>query len=226
MNFTIKLNEIKSIKIIEGAWTAEDYINLLELFDYPDAKSIPETDLLDMLAMAITDFEPEDAAEIVLKYKLGDKLKSGQIKNMSQEMLVDKIAEEYADIALHYPLFNINQLLYDSYNGKFPRTLASVIDIELFFKGEIQVTKEIVLRCLSDLLSEKSLLKRLFNQQLDSSQEFKDADSIVWELICIGDNTYRIISSDYWLNLEDFELEQFSGVLQEDEINHSQKGNN
>lgn len=223
MNFTIRLNEIKSIDKIEEAWTIEDYINLLELFEYSDAKSIPETDLFDMLAMAMSDFEPEEAAEVVLKYKLGDKLKSGQIKNLSQELLEDKVAEEYPDIAFHYPLFNINQLLHDCYNGKFPRTLASVIEIELFFKGEIDVTKEIILRSLSDLLSEKSLLKRLFNQQLDSSKELKDAESIVWELKLIGENTYRIITSDYWLNREDIEIEEFSGTLREDEINHENK---
>ena len=223
MNFTIRLNKIKSIDKIEEAWTIEDYINLLELFEYSDAKSIPETDLFDMLAMAMSDFEPEEAAEIVLKYKLGDKLKSGQIKNLSQEMLEDKVAEEYPDIAFHYPLFNINQLLHDCYNGKFPRTLASVIEIKLFFKGEIDVTKEIIIRSLSDLLSEKSLLKRLFNEQLDSSKELKDADSIVWELKLIGENTYRIITSDYWLNREDIEIEEFSGTLREDEINHENK---
>ena len=223
MNFTIRLNKIKSIDKIEEAWTIEDYINLLELFEYSDAKSIPETDLFDMLAMAMSDFEPEEAAEVVLKYKLGDTLKSGQIKNLSQEILEDKVAEEYPDIAFHYPLFNINQLLHDCYNGKFPRTLASVIEIELFFKGEIDVTKEIIIRSLSDLLSEKSLLKRLFNQQLDSSKELKDADSIVWELKLIGENTYRIITSEYWLNREDIEIEEFSGTLREDEINHENK---
>jgi hypothetical protein len=221
MNFTIRLKKIKSIDKIEKAWTIEDYINLLELFDYTDAKSIPETDLFDMLAMAMSDFEPEEAAEIVLKYKLGDRLKSGQIKSISQEMLEDKIAEEYPDIAFHYSLFNINQLLHDCYNGKFPRTLASDIEIELIFKGEINVTKEIIIRSLSDLLSGKSLLKRLFNEQLDSNKELKDAASIIWELNLIGENTYRIITSDYWLNRDDIEIEEFSGVLREEEINHS-----
>lgn len=220
MNFTIRLKKIEPVHKIEEAWTMEDYINLLELFEYSDAKSIPETDLFDMLAMAMSDFEPEEAAEVVLKYKLGDKLKSGQIKNLSQEMLDDKVAEEYPDIAFHFPLFNINQLLHDCYNGKFPRTLASVIEVELFFMGEIDVTKEIIIRSLSDLLSEKSLLKRLFNQQLDSSKELKDADGIVWELKLIGENTYRIITSDYWLNREDIELEAYSGILREDEIHH------
>lgn len=223
MNFTILLKNIKSIDKIDGAWTSDDFINLLEAFEYPDAKSIPEADLFEMLSMAISDYEPEEAAEVVLKYKLDKVLNQGQINNLSHEMLDDKVAEEYPNIALHYPLFNINQLLYEAYNGKFPRTLASVIDFELVFKGKIEVTKEIILRTISDLLSKKSVLKRLFNDQLDSGNPLNDAESIIWELKASGENTYRIITSDYWLNSEDFEQEEFNGVLREDEIHPVKK---
>ena len=204
MQFHIRLQNIRSIERIEGAWTSEDYYQLLEQFDFPDARSIPEAELFDMLSMAMTDFE----------------LKSGQIQNIAQEMLQDKVSEEYPNIALHYALFNVNQLLHDGYNGKFPRTQASVIDLELSFKGAIDVTKEIIVRTVSDLLSDKSLLKRLFNTQLDDSQELTDAESIIWELEKTGDHRYRIISSDYWLNREDFAQVACDGVLREDEINH------
>lgn len=220
MNFTIKIKKIRSIDKIDGSWTSEDYINLLELFDYPDAANVPETELFDMLSMAISDYEPDEAAKVVLKYKLYNTLKDGQIENLSHEMLEDKVSEEYPDISLHYPLFKINQLLHEAYNGKFPKAVASVIDFELSFKSNIEITKEIVLRTMSDLLSEKSLLKRLFNEQLDSNKELKDAESIIWELKPIGENNYQLITSDYWLNHEDFEKEEFSGVLRDDEINH------
>ncbi|MFA9388300.1 MAG: hypothetical protein ACERKD_00745 [Prolixibacteraceae bacterium] len=220
MKFTIKLNEIRTIEKIEGYWKKEDYVNLLELFDYPDANKLPEAELLEMLSMAVSDFEPEEAAEIVLTYKLEGILKKGQINNLSHEMLLDKISEEYSDISLHYSLYNINQLLVELYNGKFPNTLASIIDIELSFASKQNITKEIVLRTLSDLLSEKSLLKRLFSEQLDSDKELKDANSIIWELKPMGENTYQLISSDYWLNEEDFEREEFSGDLREEEISH------
>jgi len=220
MKFKIKLKKIKPIEQIEGYWKNEDYINLLELFDFSDANAVAENELFDMLSMAIADFEPEEAAEIVLGYKLKNLLKEGQIKNLSNEMLEDKVAEEYPDISFHYPLFNINQLLFKVYNGKFPKTLASVIDLELTFEGKISITKEIILRALSDLLSAKSLLKRLFNDQLDSEKEFGDASSIIWKLKQTGENTYQIISSDYWLNDDDFEKDEFSGVLKDEEINH------
>jgi hypothetical protein len=220
MNFTIKLLGIKSISKIENVWNSTDYISLLELFDFGDASSLKEEELFEMLSIAVSDFEPEDAAEIVLTYKLANRLKSGQIKNLAQEMLQDKVAEEYPDISFHYDLFNINQLLHNCYNGKFPKIKASVIDFELIFKGKVEVTKEIIVRTISDLLSHKSLLKRLFSEQLDASVEINDAESIIWRLETIQPNTYRIISSDYWLNSEDFEKDEHKGELGEDEIHH------
>lgn len=221
MKFTIRLKKIKSIEKIEGYWKKEDYINLLEMFGYPDASSVPEKELLEMLSMAVSDYEPNEAAEIVLNYKLNGVLREGQIKNLSHEMLEDRVSEEYSDISLHYPLFNINQFLYEAYNGKFPKTLATVIDFELSFKAVIEITKEIVLRTLSDMLSDKCLLKRLFNEQLDSENELKDAKSIIWELKPTGENLYQLITSDYWINEDDLAMDEFSGELGEEEVNHN-----
>lgn len=220
MDFTIRLKKLNTIHKIEGYWKKEDYIHLLELFDFDDAKSLPENELFEMLSMAITDFEPEEAAAVILSYKLKEVLTEGQIKNLSHEMLEDKVAEEYPNIALHYALFNINQLLYEVYNGKFPKTKASLVDIELVLEEDINITKEIVLRTLSDLLSETSLLKRLFKEMLDSLNELLEAESIIWELMSTGKNNYQLISSDYWLNNEDFEKDEFSGTLKEEEITH------
>jgi hypothetical protein len=60
--------------------------------------------------MAITDFEPNEAAAIVLDYKLSDSLNEGQIQ-ISNDMLIDKISEEYPEI-MQAPLYHINQLLF------------------------------------------------------------------------------------------------------------------
>lgn len=218
MNFTIKLLGIRSIYKIDNAWTNTDYFNLLEAFDFPDAKSINEEELFEMLSLAVSDYEPEEAAEIVLNYKFSNRLKGGQIKNLAQEMLQDKVAEEYPDISFHFDLFNINQLLHNCYNGKFPKIKASVIDFELTFKGKVEITKEVIVRTISDLLSHKSLLKRMFSEQLDASSEMKDAESIIWNLEVLQPNTYRIISSDYCLNAEDFDKDEHTGELGEDEI--------
>ena len=42
--------------------------------------------------MSISDKEPEEAAEILLKYQLEDQLTAGQIKQISHEMQTDKMS--------------------------------------------------------------------------------------------------------------------------------------
>jgi len=220
MKFNIKLKNIKSVEEIEGYWKKEDYIKLLELFGLPKANEVPEAELFDMLALAISDYEPSEAAVIVLTYKLENDLNENQIENLSHEMLADKIVEEFPEIHLHYAIYNVNQLLYKAYNGKFPNTIASVIDIELTFKDKVTITKEIALRTMSEIFSEKCLIKRLFSEKLEANEEFEEANGIIWDLKSLGENSYQIITSDYWISNEDFQLEEFSGELSEEEIEH------
>ena len=215
MNFTLKIKDIKSINEIQGYWTNDDYINLLEEFDFPDAKNSNPSELRELLEMAINDFEPHESAEILLRYKLHDKLSSSQIRNLSHEMAEDNEAEDNPDIALHYPLFNINQLLYKSYKGRFPNSKATKMEIELSFKGdaEITITKELVLKLISKGLSDKSPLIRLFENQLNGKERFSDAEKVIWELHNKGQNEYTIITSDYWINKEDVMEHEFSGLF-------------
>lgn len=79
MTYNVQINTIESIDEISNYWNNEDYKNLLELFDFPDSQNIKPENLLGMLQMAIGDFEPSDAAKVVLEYKLSEHLNSGQI---------------------------------------------------------------------------------------------------------------------------------------------------
>jgi hypothetical protein len=56
----------------------------------------------------VTDFEPNEAAAIVLDYKLSDSLNEGQIQQISNDMLIDKISEEYPEIAMLLYIISIN----------------------------------------------------------------------------------------------------------------------
>jgi hypothetical protein len=166
--------------------------------------------------MAISDFEPNEAAEIFLKYKLSEVLTDGQIQNLSHEMIEDKVAEEYPDPSLHYDLFNINQLLFLSYNGKFPNTEATIINASLVPKGgdhEDELTKEIALKAIREGLKDSNLLNRLYESQIDGSEEFSDAVNVLWELKKVGENDYTLITSNYWIEREDFKMEEFESEV-------------
>ena len=219
MKFKIEISNIKTVKELHSYWSISDYQNLLKEFDMFDASVTDEQELKELLFMAISDLDPDDSAAIVLTYKLSKFLSKGQIDTLAIEMQNDAVCEEYADISLHETLFHINQLLYKAYNGKFPISKVSIIDFSINLLGKNDnkiIDKELVLRSFYSGLSERSLIHRLFHGQLESEKPFKEANSIIWGLKERSPNIYQLITSDYWLNEEDFETMTFEGIVKMD----------
>jgi hypothetical protein len=195
---------------LEAAWTLVDYKELLKRFDFPDADTVKDNEVKEFLFMAINDFEPAEAASIVLEYKVSDKLNEGQIENLAIEMTRDRAAENYSDIFLHKPLFEVNQLLYNAYNGKFPHIQINVIDFELKAPDNgMEMNKELVLKALSQGLSENNLLLRLFGDQLEGKVPFPEAEGIIWELKDKGSDQYTVITSEKWLTKDEIVKTEF-----------------
>jgi hypothetical protein len=215
MKFSVKINEVKSIEELPGAWNNDDFKALLARFEYPDSAQLKVAELKDYLFLAITDFEPNEAAAILLEYKLSDKLAEGQIENLSHEMLRVKTFENYSEIDLHQDLFKINQLLYKAYNGKFPQATATVVQFEIK-EGQSspeELTKETALKALSYGLSENSLINRLLSDQLEGKKPFPEADGIVWDLQNKGNGVYVITTSEKWLTKSDFEKPEYECTI-------------
>ncbi|WP_320815313.1 hypothetical protein [Flavobacterium sp.] len=213
MNYKVTINNITTLEDIENYWTNVDFVNLLEKFDFPDANTIKPENLQEMLFMAIQDFEPNEAANVVLTYKLSEVLNEGQIDQVSNDMLLDKVSEEYPDITLHSILYSINQLLFKAYNGKFLNTKASKLSLDIVPTSEtdLEMNKEIALKLLTNGLTERSLIKRLFAEQLASDEVFEEANGIVWYLNNMEGNSYELITSEYWLDREDIAASEFEG---------------
>ena len=163
-NYKISITDVKSRDEIKGYWSTEDYKLLLEKFDFPDAHTVKEENLKEYLYMAIAEKEPAEAAAIALDYKLSNELNEGQIEQISNDMLVDRISEEYPEIHLHAPLFHINQLLFKAYNGTFLNTLATEIKCNITTEDDtIDLTnKQLVLQLLAENLKDSNIIKRLF----------------------------------------------------------------
>lgn len=214
MKYAIKIHKISTVDDLENAWSVEDYKQLLELFDFANNEINDAKELRELLFMAIADREPNEAASIVLSYKLSDKMNEGQIDSVSFEMMVDKISEEYPRIELHKTLFIVNQLLYKAFNGKFPNTKATIIDFEITPKmnADANITKEITLKCFAQNLDSHNVIKRLFHKQLDGEEAFDEANDIIWELEK-KENSYQLITSDYFMSREEFLNEEFEAKI-------------
>lgn len=213
MKFNININSVKTVEEITNYWHNQDYISLLERLNFPDASTVKQENLREMLNMAITDFEPNKAAEIVLTFKLSDSLSEGKIAQISNDMLLDKISEEYPEIDLHYDLFNINQLLYKAFNGKFPNAKATIVDFSIVSKDDYDddITKEIVLKSFNNGISDRNLIKRLFTEQMSTDKRFAEAEAVLWELNQKDSTNFTLITSEYWLNKEDLVTSEFEG---------------
>ncbi|TDB59565.1 hypothetical protein [Arundinibacter roseus] len=216
MKYQTTISQITSVDEIEGAWTKEDYVELLKRYGFSE-EDYKNVDPKEFLYMAIADQEPTEAAAILLEYKLSEHLNEGQISQISHNMQLDKISEEYPEIPLHHPLFNINQLLYKAFNGKFPHAKASLIAFETKSENgeEPELTKELALKALSGGLSDRSLLNRLFADQLVGKVPFPEADAIVWELKSQGNSGYQLITSEYWLSEDDLTSQTFESDVVE-----------
>ena len=218
MRYKIEIKNIETIDEIENYWTNEDYLKLLEKFDYPDASVADKASLRELLFMAITDFEPKEAAVIVLEHKLSDHLSDGQIQQISIDMLIDKVCEEYREIGLHATLFHINQLLFKAYNGKFPNSKATVIYCKINpLEGDVneKLSKENVLKLFSNGLSESNIIKRLFDHAMHDNAPFPEAEDVLWDLETKDNSNFKLTTSEYWLNKEDIKASEFEGIVEE-----------
>jgi hypothetical protein len=211
MTYHIIINSVKSVEELNNAWTNNDYIQLLDRFGLEDAGSTNTQELIELLYMAISDFEPEEAAAILLDYKLSDYLNENQIEQISHEMLLDKISEEYADISLHHELFNINQLLHKAYNGTFPNAKATIVEFEIAPNNEI--TKEVVLKAFNATLASSNVIKRLFSNQLAGKEAFEEAESIIWILEHKQDTKFQLTTSEYWMSRDEFSEAEFDVTI-------------
>ncbi len=215
MNYSVKILNVSTVNELESYWSDTDRKQLLELFGFTDIKNAKSGEIKELLLMAITDYEADEAARMLLNYKLGEVLNEGQIQSISHEMMEDKVAEEYPDPALHFDLFNINQLLYKAYNGKFPNTEATILELELKALEEeaSEINKEVFTKILSQGLSEENIINRLYPDQVAGKAEFEDANKIIWQINDKGNGLYELTTSKYWIAKEDVAKVEYEATI-------------
>ena len=207
--FKVEILSFDLINELPNSWDKSDYLALLNNMDYANPEEIKDAELKEMCLMSLTDFETPESAKIVLDYVIGDRLTDGQIENLSHEMNTEKLWEEYPELSLHPDFFRATQLLYQAYNGKFPR--AEAVQFKVKITADKSEDLEIfetnpeapIVRLLAQGMSDRSLIHRLFSDQLEGTH-FEEAKSILWQLNKISGDanslTYEIVSSAYWLD--------------------------
>ncbi|MEN3324014.1 hypothetical protein VP395_09770 [Mariniflexile soesokkakense] len=224
--YKVELIKFSTITELPNAWNLEHYKDLLELMDYDAINEIPLAELKETCLILLSENDPTESAEIILKYIFNERLNSGQIENLSNEMQEEKVYEEYADLSFHEELFNATQLLYETYNGKFPYPEA----VQFTFKVTANNTEDLkvfasepesaLIRLLVNGMPENTLINRLYHEQLEGNG-FEESKNIIWQLkkeeTEANAITFSIISSSYWFKDLKY-TETFEGSTYSDEV--------
>ena len=220
IQFKVQVLKFSTISELPSTWQEENYKDLLKEMDFDGIEAIAENELKDMCYMALTDYEPEEAAEMVLSYIFKDRLNYKQIQNISHEMLDEKLWEEYADLSMHEDFFNVGQLLYEAFNGKFPHPEAVRFQVKVTANNDADLAvfeanaETPLIRLLVKGMPENTLINRLFDEQLEGDT-FTEAKDIIWQLKKEkgegASMNFDIISSEYWFHdfkyVEDFDAD-------------------
>ena len=118
--FDVCVKELKKVDNIVGMWEDKDYFSLTSMSEVDGRKGVAGEELLEMTIMALQDMEPEEAADIVLEYKLKDPVSEGIRKNIIKDLLDnDSPRKECADIRFHKNLFETSVLLHKAFPSQF-----------------------------------------------------------------------------------------------------------
>lgn len=208
--FRVRVLSFSILREIEGSRGADSYSALLDAMDYGDTSGMGDDELREMCIMSLQELSPEEAAAVVIKHDLGDRLKDAQIRNIASEMLDDKLWEQHADMSLHERMFHIGSLLYEAFPRTFPEPDAVRVVLEVAATGEAgrellaqPLHESFLVRLLADGMPKGSVLHRLFDEQIDGNT-FPEADAIVWivqtESVAADSVKIDLVSSGYWLD--------------------------
>lgn len=220
--YTVEVLNFETIDVLPNAWNDQKYIDVLEALDFGDTAALKPSELKEMAMMALADNEPNDAAKVLLDYIFQDRLNEGQKDNLSFEMQEENMWEEYAEIPMHEEFFNIGQLLYQAYNGKFPHPEAAQFQLKISAKkkADLEVfnaeTETMIMRVATQGMPPNTLINRLYKEELQQ-ENFEQAQHILWQLKEITKDessiTFEVISSMYWFHDLKF-VQGFEAVLE------------
>jgi hypothetical protein len=187
-------------------------LQILNVCEVGDIGEMEEADAKDFTILALQELKPNEAAEILLKLKFGEKLSKGQRQNLSHEMQEERIWEEYRDLSYHEMFYSCASLLYEAFPKNFPEANAAICTVEITPKTTRGINamekadEALILRILADSMSDRSILNRFFKDELEKPS-FPEAEHIIWQYeITKKDNqTYQLelYSSWYWLGALD-----------------------
>jgi hypothetical protein len=228
--FNVQIGSFRKINKILNAWSNKDYLQLMAIMGLNDGlDDMEESELREMCMMSLNDLEATEAAKIVLTH-LFTELAEGKIDQLSNDMIGDRMWEEYSDCLLHEGFFSAYALLREAFNGVFaePTGVEFTVNVTATDADDLSIFDQSLhasmVRLLASGLSPDVLLHRLFEDQITGTQ-FPEATGILWQLESVTSEglsrQFKMVSSDFWFgqlaNIEMFEASAHADESDEEE---------
>lgn len=204
----VAVTNFEELAELEGDWTSAEFVALLEELDVDGASELSESEALEMCLLALADLEPEDAAAVLLTYKLREDLTDGQIRNFSNECQFERLWEQSSEMNLHRKMFAVASLLVKVNEQQFPTPDAVRVTLQVECSSaqasvlKSPVAPATILQMLAAGMDDHAVLKRLFQEQLEGGS-FPEAPYIVWNATSTPNTAgveLTVTSSGYWLD--------------------------
>jgi len=228
--FNVQISSFCKINKIPDAWSNEDYRQLMAIMGLDDGlEEMEGTELREMSMMSLNDLPVNEAAKMVLTH-LFSELPDGKIDQLSNDMVGDRMWEQYSDCLLHERFFSAYALLREAFNGVFaePTGVEFTINISATNAKDLNIFDQSLhasmVRLLASGSSPDALLHRLYGDQITGTH-FPQAPGILWKLELISSEgltrQYKMVSSDFWFGkLAD--IEQFEASAHADESDENE----
>lgn len=224
-NFEVHIGSLETINEFPSGWTTDDYKALLKAINFIGIEFLENHEIKEFLLLELHYLGWEKSAQLILQYKLGEKLINGEIAKIAYEMLEGQIWEEYLNISCHKELFNASSLLKRAFPLKFPT--AQMCKLKLIVTAKNKQSQEIlacadkvfITRLLLDGMDDYAPLKRLFKRQVNTPA-FQEVENIIWKFDASNEEQsiiFTIYSSKWWLapmeDVDSFESATFFDVV-------------
>ncbi|MDQ8197844.1 hypothetical protein QEH56_06785 [Pelagicoccus enzymogenes] len=189
--FLLKVVSFETVDEIPSTWPETECRALLQHLEFSDAESVDSEQLRDYAVMALQDLEIDEAAQALLEFVFADKLAKGKKQNIAEDIQKEPLWEEYPDLALHEPIFNIQRLFNLAFDSA-PKPQVNRIQISLHptdapsqaYLSQILASAKpeaFLVRCMAAALPDDAILNRLFEDPI-AKAAFPEAEHIVWHV--------------------------------------------
>ena len=212
--FEVSIISATDVHTLPDIWPVEAFRRLLELAEFEEAQSIPDSDLLDMTLMVLQDLGNQRAGEFVLQTVFGETMRPGVRQNLVDDLQEDEPWSDYAVVGQQKGLFIAVVLLQQAFPNRYGVPDARFLRFSVRALSEAGVTKldnptpSWLMRLLGAGMKDTNVLHRLYETEL-AGAPFPDAPDLIWHLEPAppqhGEHmeqrkkTFDLVSSRMWL---------------------------